>query len=148
MPFNFHFLFFHSYLLQGKQFFTTPITASLTENENDLEGKKSILHLFSFFIIIFISIYPFFIIIYLLGSIIVENNFRLYAYANSYSNFIPVISLFADQLFELPNMIIFHITRSTVIQCFNLGVSATHINSFISRNIHPKVSLLCEQINE
>jgi len=99
------------YRPDGEEFYTTPITASLIENDKELEG-----------------------------SIIVENNFRLYAYANSYSNYIPTISLFADELFSLPYMIIFHITRTSVIRCLNLGVKSVHINSFISRNIHPKTT--------
>lgn len=92
-------------------FYSTPIASSLIDS--DISANK--------------------------GFIIIENNFRLFVYSSSTFT-LRLVSLFAERLTSLPNMVVFHIKRKTILHALSLGLSATHVIGFLRRNLHPKVS--------
>jgi len=71
------------------------------------------------------------------GYIIVETNFRVYAYTNSPLQ-IKLLSLFVALQYRLPNMVVGMITRQRVRDALIKGITANQILSFLRANAHPK----------
>jgi transcription initiation factor TFIIH subunit 4 len=71
------------------------------------------------------------------GYIIVETNFRIYAYTSSPLQ-IKLLSLFVALQYRLPNMVVGMITRQRVREALIKGITANQILSFLRTNSHPK----------
>ncbi|EFC43606.1 predicted protein [Naegleria gruberi] len=74
------------------------------------------------------------------GYIIVETNYRVYAYTNSPLQ-IALLSLFIFPEYRLPNMVVGLITRSTIREALKNGISAHQILQFLRLNAHPQMRL-------
>lgn len=72
------------------------------------------------------------------GFIIVESNFRLYAYTDSRLQ-IALIALFCEIHYRFPNVVIGLITRDSVRQAFKSGMSAQQIINYLLMHAHPNV---------
>jgi len=73
------------------------------------------------------------------GFIILESNYRLYAYTSSTLK-IALLSLFVKMLYRLPNFAMGLITRESVRTALLNGISADQIIAFIQQNVHPQTS--------
>eukprot|EP01126_Amoeba_proteus_P003474 TRINITY_DN1115_c0_g1_i5.p1 TRINITY_DN1115_c0_g1~~TRINITY_DN1115_c0_g1_i5.p1 ORF type:complete len:357 (+),score=86.57 TRINITY_DN1115_c0_g1_i5:894-1964(+) len=73
------------------------------------------------------------------GYIILENNFHLYAYTSSPIK-IQTISLFAEVMYTLPNMITGVITRNSILGVLRKGVASMDIIAFLKDHFHPKMA--------
>ena len=71
------------------------------------------------------------------GYIVVETNYRIYAYTNSDLQ-VSLIGLFAEPLYRFPNLSVSLITRDSVRQAFKGGISATQIIRFLRMHAHTK----------
>ena len=71
------------------------------------------------------------------GYIVVETNYRIYAYTNSDLQ-IALIGLFADMLYRFPNLIVGVITRDSVRQAFRGGITCNQIVRFLRMHAHPR----------
>merc|ERR1711860_8275 len=69
------------------------------------------------------------------GYIVVETNYRIYAYTNSDLQ-VSLIGLFAQPLFRFPNLCVSLITRDSVRQAFKGGITATQIVRFLRMHVH------------
>jgi len=72
------------------------------------------------------------------GYIIVETNYRVYAYTDS-SLQLALIGLFAEMLFRFPDMCVAVITRESVRNAFRGGITASQIIRFLNMHSHPKM---------
>ena len=72
------------------------------------------------------------------GYIIVETNYRVYAYTNSPLQ-IALLSLFIFPEYRLPNMVVGLITRSTIREALKNGITAHQILQFLRLNAHPQM---------
>eukprot|EP01132_Coremiostelium_polycephalum_P007571 gene7571-9307_t len=70
------------------------------------------------------------------GYIILETNYRLYAYTSS-SLQISLLSLFVKMLYRLPNLAVGIITRESIRTALIHGITAEQIIDFIKKNAHP-----------
>ncbi|VDD80187.1 unnamed protein product [Mesocestoides corti] len=70
------------------------------------------------------------------GFILVETNFRLYAYTDSPLR-TALLSLFSKIRVRYPNMVVADITRDSVREALLRGISADQIISFLMSNAHP-----------
>ncbi|KAF0973481.1 hypothetical protein FDP41_008185 [Naegleria fowleri] len=70
------------------------------------------------------------------GYIIVETNYRVYAYTNSPLQ-IALLSLFIFPEYRLPNLIVGLITRATIREALKNGITAHQILQFLRLNAHP-----------
>jgi transcription initiation factor TFIIH subunit 4 len=70
------------------------------------------------------------------GYIIVETNYRLYAYTSSPLN-ISVLSLFANLKTRFPNMLTATLTKSSVQTAIAAGITADQIISYLTTHAHP-----------
>lgn len=73
------------------------------------------------------------------GYIIVETNYRIYAYTDSHLQ-ISLLALFSDLLYKFPNMVVATITRESVREAFKIGITAQQIINFLRSNAHPTIS--------
>jgi transcription initiation factor TFIIH subunit 4 len=73
------------------------------------------------------------------GYIVVETNYRIYAYTNSHLQ-ISLIALFCDLLYKFPNMVVGSITRESIREAFKMGITAKQIVNFLCTNAHPQIS--------
>ena len=71
------------------------------------------------------------------GYIVVETNYRVYAYTNSDLQ-VSLIGLFAEPLFRFPNLSVFLITRDSSRQAFKGGITASQIIRFLQMHTHPR----------
>ena len=71
------------------------------------------------------------------GYIVVETNYRMYAYTNSDLQ-VSLIGLFAEPLYRFPNLSVSLITRDSCRQAFRGGISATQIIRFLRMHAHVK----------
>eukprot|EP01105_Mastigella_eilhardi_P023689 TRINITY_DN6022_c0_g1_i1.p1 TRINITY_DN6022_c0_g1~~TRINITY_DN6022_c0_g1_i1.p1 ORF type:complete len:467 (+),score=125.65 TRINITY_DN6022_c0_g1_i1:29-1402(+) len=71
------------------------------------------------------------------GYILVETNFRLYAYTNS-SVHRALLCLFSDVVAQLPNLIACVISAESVRRALLNGITANQIVSFLRKNAHPQ----------
>jgi Transcription factor Tfb2 len=72
------------------------------------------------------------------GYIILETNYRLYAYTNSPLQ-IAILNLFVSLKSRFENLVQGIITRDSVRNALNNGISADQIIYFISSNVHPQM---------
>lgn len=72
------------------------------------------------------------------GFIIVESNYRLYAYTDSRLQ-IALIALFCELSYRFPNIVIGLITRDSIRQALKSGMSAQQIVNYLLMHVHPTV---------
>ncbi|XP_058083795.1 general transcription and DNA repair factor IIH subunit TFB2 isoform X2 [Magnolia sinica] len=73
------------------------------------------------------------------GFVVVETNFRLYAYSSSKLH-CEILRLFARVEYQLPNLIVGAITKESLYNAFENGITAEQIISFLQQNAHPRVA--------
>ncbi|KAL5111592.1 General transcription factor IIH subunit 4 [Taenia crassiceps] len=71
-----------------------------------------------------------------IGYILVETNFRLYAYTDSRLK-TALLSLFSKIRVRYPNLVVADVTRDSVREALLRGISANQIISFLISNAHP-----------
>ncbi|CAL8106972.1 unnamed protein product [Orchesella dallaii] len=69
------------------------------------------------------------------GFIVVETNYRLYAYTDSDLQ-LALVGMFTDFLFRFPNLVVGVITRDSIRQALRSGISAEQIISFLKMHAH------------
>jgi transcription initiation factor TFIIH subunit 4 len=70
--------------------------------------------------------------------IIVETNFRLYAYTTSTFQ-TNLLSLFTQMRYRLPNLVVGHLTREKVRGALMIGITADQIIGFLNSHAHPRM---------
>eukprot|EP00762_Andalucia_godoyi_P000847 ANDGO_03876.mRNA.1 General transcription factor IIH subunit 4 len=70
------------------------------------------------------------------GFLVVETNFRMYAYTASELQ-VSLLSLFAEIRYFHPNMVVCDITRDSVRMALQGGIRASQIVGFLEENSHP-----------
>uniref|UniRef100_A0A7C9AEZ8 RNA polymerase II transcription factor B subunit 2 n=2 Tax=Opuntia streptacantha TaxID=393608 RepID=A0A7C9AEZ8_OPUST len=73
------------------------------------------------------------------GFVVVETNFRMYAYSTSKLH-CEILRLFARIEYQLPNLIVGAITKESLYNAFDNGITAEQIISFLQQNAHPRVA--------
>ncbi len=88
------------------------------------------------------------------GFIIVESNFKVYAYTNDELD-IAILKLFMREDYRFPNLVVGRLTRNSLKEAFNKRITAKQIMKFLSAHAHPQTqkqsqahSLLLEIENE
>jgi transcription initiation factor TFIIH subunit 4 len=74
------------------------------------------------------------------GYIIVETNYRIYAYTDSKLQ-ISLLALFTELLYRFPNVTVGVITRDSIRQALRGGITARQIISYLEQHAHQKVSM-------
>ena len=72
------------------------------------------------------------------GFILLETNYRIYAYTSSNLQ-IAILQLFADLKVRYPNMVSGRITRSSIRQAIQMGITSDQIISFLKTHAHPEM---------
>ncbi|KAJ9264363.1 hypothetical protein DTO271D3_2095 [Paecilomyces variotii] len=72
------------------------------------------------------------------GFIIIETNYRLYAYTSSPLQ-ISLIALFTTLKYRFPNLITGKITRQSVRRAVEMGITADQIISYLATHAHPQM---------
>ncbi|OGE48668.1 hypothetical protein PENARI_c026G00776 [Penicillium arizonense] len=72
------------------------------------------------------------------GFIIIETNYRLYAYTSSPLQ-ISLISLFTNLKYRFPNLVTGKITRQSVRRAIEMGITADQIISYLLSHAHPQL---------
>lgn len=72
------------------------------------------------------------------GFIILESNYRLYAYTDSRLQ-IALIALFCEIHYRFPNIVIGLVTRDSIRQALKSGMSSQQIINYLNMHIHPTV---------
>ncbi|KAJ5675731.1 hypothetical protein N7462_008628 [Penicillium macrosclerotiorum] len=72
------------------------------------------------------------------GFIIIETNYRLYAYTSSPLQ-ISLISLFTNLKYRFPNLVTGKITRQSVRRAIEMGITAEQIISYLLSHAHPQL---------
>lgn len=70
------------------------------------------------------------------GFIVVETNYRVYAYTNSELQ-IALVALFSEMLYRFPNVVVAQLTRESVQQAIANGITAQQIIHFLRTRAHP-----------
>lgn len=70
---------------------------------------------------------------------VVETNFRMYAYSTSKLH-CEILRLFARIEYQLPNLIVGAMTKESLYNAFENGITADQIVSFLQQNAHPRVA--------
>ncbi|XP_062162506.1 general transcription and DNA repair factor IIH subunit TFB2 [Alnus glutinosa] len=73
------------------------------------------------------------------GFVVVETNFRLYAYSTSKLH-CEILRLFSRIEYQLPNLIVGAITKESLYNAFENGIAAEQIITFLQQNSHPRVA--------
>lgn len=73
------------------------------------------------------------------GFVVVETNFRLYAYSTSKLH-CEILRLFSRIEYQLPNLIVGAITKESLYNAFENGIAAEQIIAFLQQNSHPRVA--------
>ncbi|KAH7858822.1 hypothetical protein Vadar_028416 [Vaccinium darrowii] len=73
------------------------------------------------------------------GFVVVETNFRVYAYSSSKLH-CEILRLFSRVEYQLPNLIVAAITKESLYNAFENGIMAEQIISFLQQNAHPRVA--------
>lgn len=74
------------------------------------------------------------------GFIVIETNYRLYAYTSSPLQ-IAILQLFARLSTRYPNMVSGKITRESIRRAIGMGITSEQIISFLSTHAHPQMRL-------
>jgi transcription initiation factor TFIIH subunit 4 len=72
------------------------------------------------------------------GFIIIETNYRLYAYTDSPLQ-IAVLALFTKLTTRYPNMVTGRVTRESVYRAISSGISSDQIITYLSTHAHPQL---------
>lgn len=78
------------------------------------------------------------------GSIIIETNFKLYAYTSSPLE-IAILNLFVHLKTRFSNMICGQITRESIRNALYNGITAAQIVKFLETNAHPQMKVLARE---
>jgi transcription initiation factor TFIIH subunit 4 len=70
------------------------------------------------------------------GYIIVETNYRVYAYTNS-PLLISILSLFSSLQTRYPNLVTAKITKASILSAINLGITSKQIIAYLTTHAHP-----------
>ncbi|KAL9443523.1 hypothetical protein AB3S75_016814 [Citrus x aurantiifolia] len=73
------------------------------------------------------------------GFVVVETNFRMYAYSTSKLH-CEILRLFSKIEYQLPNLVVGAITKESLYNAFENGITAEQIISFLQQNAHPRVA--------
>ncbi|XP_020247553.1 RNA polymerase II transcription factor B subunit 2 isoform X1 [Asparagus officinalis] len=73
------------------------------------------------------------------GYVVVETNFRMYAYSTSKLH-CEILRLFSRIEYQLPNLIVGSITKESLYNAFENGITSDQIISFLQQNAHPRVA--------
>ncbi|KAL5708948.1 RNA polymerase II transcription factor B 52 kDa subunit [Ranunculus cassubicifolius] len=73
------------------------------------------------------------------GFVVVETNFRTYAYSTSKLH-CEILRLFSRVEYQLPNLIVGAITKESLYRAFENGITGDQIISFLQQNAHPRVA--------
>ncbi|CAK9321022.1 unnamed protein product [Citrullus colocynthis] len=73
------------------------------------------------------------------GFVVVETNFRMYAYSSSKLH-CEILRLFSRIEYQLPNLIVAAITKESLYNAFKNGITADQIVTFLQQNAHPRVA--------
>jgi len=73
------------------------------------------------------------------GFVVVETNFRVYAYSSSKLH-CEILRLFSRVEYQLPNLIVAAITKESLYNAFENGIMAEQIISFLQQNAHARVA--------
>ena len=79
------------------------------------------------------------------GFIIVETNYRIYAYTNSPLQ-ITVLSLFTTVKTRYPNMVSAKISRESVAKAISHGITSDQIITYLSTHAHPQLAKKADAI--
>lgn len=71
-------------------------------------------------------------------NIIVETNYRIYAYTDSNLQ-VALLGLFTELLYRFPNLVVGVMTRDSVRQAFRGGITADQIISYLEQHAHPNM---------
>lgn len=80
------------------------------------------------------------------GYIIVETNYRVYAYTDSNLQ-VALLGLFTELLYRFPNLVVGVLTRDSVRQAFRGGITAEQIISYLEQHAHPTMLNMEQAIN-
>ncbi|KZZ99439.1 Transcription factor Tfb2 [Moelleriella libera RCEF 2490] len=72
------------------------------------------------------------------GSVVVETNYRIYAYTQSALQ-IAVLALFCNLSMRFPDMVAGRITRTSIRQAINFGITADQIISYLAAHAHEQM---------
>lgn len=72
------------------------------------------------------------------GSVVIETNYRLYAYTQSPLQ-IAVLALFAKLNMRFPDMVAGRISRASIRQAINFGITADQIISYLAAHAHEQM---------
>ncbi|KAI8914210.1 transcription factor Tfb2-domain-containing protein [Gorgonomyces haynaldii] len=72
------------------------------------------------------------------GYILVETNYRIYAYTNSPFQ-IAILGLFVSMKTRFPNMVVGLLNRDSVKEAFDNGITADQIISYLTSHAHPQM---------
>lgn len=78
------------------------------------------------------------------GQLILETNFKLYAYSNSPLE-IAILNLFVHLKTRFANMVIGQITRESIRRAFYNGITAEQVIRFLESHAHPQMKLLAKE---
>ncbi|XP_020525409.1 RNA polymerase II transcription factor B subunit 2 isoform X2 [Amborella trichopoda] len=73
------------------------------------------------------------------GFVVVETNFRLYAYSTSKLH-CEILRLFCRIEYQLPNLIVGAITKESLYTAFDNGITSEQIILFLQQHAHPRVA--------
>ncbi|KAH8947288.1 hypothetical protein BDL97_11G032600 [Sphagnum fallax] len=73
------------------------------------------------------------------GCIVVETNFRVYAYTASKLQ-TEILRRFARLEYQLPNLVVGALTKESINTAFSSGISAEQIITYLSKHAHPHVA--------
>lgn len=72
------------------------------------------------------------------GFIIIETNYRLYAYTSSPLQ-ISLISLFTNLKYRFPNLVTGKITRKSIRRAIEMGITAEQVITYLATHAHPQL---------
>jgi transcription initiation factor TFIIH subunit 4 len=72
------------------------------------------------------------------SAIILETNFRMYAYVNSPLQ-IAVLALFADLKFRFKGLVSGHLTRNSIRRAIDMGITSDQIISYLATHAHEQM---------
>ncbi|GMI93416.1 hypothetical protein like AT4G17020 [Hibiscus trionum] len=73
------------------------------------------------------------------GFVVVETNFRMYSYSTSKLH-CELLRLFSRVEYQLPNLIVGAMTKESLYNAFENGITADQIVTFLQQNAHPRVA--------
>ncbi|KAJ5161463.1 hypothetical protein N7492_006855 [Penicillium capsulatum] len=72
------------------------------------------------------------------GFIIIETNYRLYAYTSSPLQ-ISLLSLFTNLKYRFPNLVTGKITRQSIRRAIEIGITADQVIAYLATHAHPQL---------